>query len=336
MSNNRLRPLEFETLKAIERVFSDGSARCRVLVAVSGGRDSVALLNVLAQIRGRLDWTLAIAHVHHGPSPVSVIQAARDRASEVAKAHSLRLGLDFHLIHRNGADSLGQEHTGGDSEEALREFRHARLSTLRVRNNFDWVAYAHHHEDLFETRLLRLIRGTGPDGLRAMRIKGAGRKLRPWLGFSRAMIESYATETGLEWSEDPTNSDTGMLRNWVRRDWLPALETRRPGSVECLARSLALLAERISGAEVAGRWSGLGALCIVGDGIDRLAYQTLREREQRFVLALYTRETGVRDLGEQRLKEIRKRLDTDQKSLSFRVGGLQWVINARQIRAILA
>lgn len=323
MRGTRLHALEFETWKLLGSVPGR-----RWIVAVSGGRDSVALLEALARLKGRLGLELAVAHVHHGSGAGRATLAFRDRAAELVRGHAARLALDFHLVERAGGGE-------GESEAALRDFRQGALADLRARGNFDWIALAHHREDLLETRLLRLIRGTGPEGLRAMRIRGGGRRLRPWLGMRRDRLAAYAMERGLEWVEDPSNRDTRLLRNWLRLEWLPRLEAEKPGAGESLARSLALIAEAVAGTAAAGRWGGLGAACLAGDGIDRLTFSGLPERERRFVLALYVRETGARDFGSRRLREVLKRLDTDQKSLSFRVGGLQWVVNAGQIRAVL-
>lgn len=322
MAETRLHALEFETLKSLRAV-----PERDWLVAVSGGRDSVALLETLARLRARLGLRLEVAHVHHGPGADRMTREFRGRAAALARAHAERLGLAFHLVERPPG-------RGGESEAALREFRHGALAEIRARGKLSWIVLAHHHEDLLETRLLRLVRGTGPEGLRAMKIRGGGRKLRPWLGTRKHRIAAYASERKLEWAEDPSNLDTKYFRNWLRVEWLPKLEAVRPGSTESLARSLALLSESISGANAAGKWSGLGAACLVGDGIDRLAFSSLPERERRFVLALYARRIDVRDMGRGRVQEILKRLDTDQKSLSFRVGGLQWLVNAEQIRAV--
>ncbi len=324
-ASTRLHPLEFETWRVLKRFFGQ-----KLLVAVSGGRDSVALLETLARIQTRLGLTLAVVHVHHGQSKDKRLSAARGRASELVARHAERLRLPFFLetVHQRG-----EPRKRDSSEESLRDLRHARLGALREREGFDWVVYAHHHEDLLETRVLRLVRGTGAAGIKAMRIKGAGRRLRPWLGVRRDRIEAYVRERGLLWCDDPTNSDTGPLRNWLRVEWLPQLEKKRPGALDSLARSLALLAEAAAGAKTAESWGRLGKMCIVDGVIDRTIFVALPEAQRRFVLALYARERGIRDLGRQRLLEICKRLDTDQKSLSFSVGGLCWTVNAGQIFA---
>lgn len=324
-ASTRLHVLEFETWRVLKRFSGQ-----KLLVAVSGGRDSVALLEALARVQARLGLSLAVAHVHHGQAKDKKLNVARARASELVARHAERLQLPFFL---ETGHELGGSRKRDASEESLRDLRHARLSALREREGFDWVVYAHHHEDLLETRVLRLVRGTGAAGIRAMRLRGAGRRLRPWLGVRRDRIEAYARERRLLWCHDPTNSDTGPLRNWLRVEWLPQLEKKRPGALDSLARSLGLLAEAAAGAKAAERWGRLGEVCIIDGVIDRTIFVALPEAQRRFVLALYARKHGIRDLGRQRLLEICKRLDTDQKSLSFSVGGLYWTVNAGQIFA---
>ncbi|MCM2280941.1 MAG: tRNA lysidine(34) synthetase TilS [Bdellovibrionaceae bacterium] len=326
MHDTRLKPLEFETWRVLQPM-----AGQRLLVAVSGGRDSVALLQVLVRLRERLRLTLAVVHVHHGTSWEPKIQEARDRAAVWVEARAKDLGVEFFLERASSEETSEAEPFF--SEEALRDFRHSRLMARKTAGKWDWVVFAHHREDLLETRLLRLIRGTGPSGLKAMRIRGNGGRLRPWLGTPRARIEAYVHDRGLEWLEDPTNQDLGPLRNWLRGAWLPQLEVKCPGATESLARSLVLVAEAVSDGRSAERWSRMGQTCLIDGGIERTIFTSLPLRQKRLVLALYARDLGVRDLSQSRLLEICKRLDTDQKSLTFDVGGLRWVVNAEQIRA---
>ena len=120
----------------------------------------------------------------------------------------------------------------GRSEAALREQRYAVLDALPV----DRVALAHHEQDLAETVLIRLLRGTGSVGLAAMRPR-RGKYVRPMLGVSREAIVAYARAMGLTWVEDPTNEERIALRNRIRHELTPLLEQIRPGAIRALARS---------------------------------------------------------------------------------------------------
>ena len=126
-------------------------------------------------------------------------------------------------------------------EAALRDFRHSRLDSLRREKRAQWTALAHHSEDLLETRLIRLIRGCGETGLAAMKPLDPP-LLRPFLSVMREEIKDYALSYKLSWAEDPGNQDKRFLRNWLRNQWLPDLEKKRPGGVRRLAASLSHIA----------------------------------------------------------------------------------------------
>ena len=128
------------------------------------------------------------------------------------------------------------------SEADLREFRHSLLERLRREKGAQWTALAHHSGDLLETRLLHLIRGCGEEGFSAMKILDPP-FLRPFLDVTREEIKDYALANRLSWAEDPGNKDNRFFRNWLRNQWLPDLERRRPGGVKRLAASFSHVAD---------------------------------------------------------------------------------------------
>jgi len=227
------------------------------------------------------------------------------------------------------------------------------LEALRVESNADLIALAHHADDLFETRLIRLIRGTGPQGLPAMTEFDA-RLLRPFLVETRAEIEAYAREARLAWVQDPTNAETNALRNWIRNKWLVALDRKRPGSSKAFRLSLERIAETCatrsiqesssssqshqsqkssqeSSAPESAPESAPGAF--VDHCIDRKRFQRLGKTERQSVLAAYLRALGVRNFGATHIGEICKRLDTSRKVFTFEVLQLHWSVNAEQVIA---
>lgn len=192
----------------------------RVAVAVSGGADSVVLLDLLVRSQGIHRGGLEVVTVDHGTRP-----GARDDAAWV-QTLAERYGLRCSLVSLD---------LGASASEAL-----CRAGRYKVwdRLDVDRVALAHHRDDQAETALLGLLRGGGTRALSGMAWR-RGRYVRPLLGTSRSRLRMYAQVRGLSWREDPTNQDRRFLRNRIRWEVLPLLEDLRPGSRRTIARSAA-------------------------------------------------------------------------------------------------
>jgi tRNA(Ile)-lysidine synthase len=204
----------------------------RVAVALSGGRDSMALLDAVASLASELRCVVSAAHVHHGLSPHADAWAAFCAAECTARA----VPLSVHRVEvaRGGGRSL---------EATARAARYAALATVAA----DVIALAHHADDQAETLLLQLLRGAGPAGLAAMPAyrttqTGPG-LLRPFLLLPRAATEAYARARGVRWIEDESNADEGVKRNFLRRDVAPRLAAAFPGYPATLGRAAELQAE---------------------------------------------------------------------------------------------
>jgi tRNA(Ile)-lysidine synthase len=204
----------------------------RVAVALSGGRDSMALLDALATLAPELGLALSALHVHHGLS-VNADAWASFCADECA-----RRGVPL-AVHRA---QIGR--AAGESLEALaRAARYAAYAAADA----DVLALAHHADDQAETLLLQLLRGAGPQGLAAMPAFRASRDgpalLRPFLALPRAAIDAYAAARGLAWVDDESNANTGVKRNFIRHDVAPRLAAAFPGYPGTLVRAAAHQAE---------------------------------------------------------------------------------------------
>jgi len=211
------------------------SAGETVVVGLSGGPDSVALLDALAA-RGRaLGFEVVAAHLDHGLRPGSADDAA------FCGTLCATLGVRLHAERVDVAAARERARVG--MEEAARIERHAFLRRVKTETGARWIALAHTRDDQAETVLLRLLRGAGGLGLSAMRSR-AGDLLRPMLGVSRRDVLDHLAARGLEWREDPSNALLDIARNRVRHELIPYLERHfNPAVREALARSAAVLAE---------------------------------------------------------------------------------------------
>jgi tRNA(Ile)-lysidine synthase len=208
------------------------------VVAFSGGPDSTALLCGMSRLAGRLGVRLAAAHLDHALDPGSAGRAAQ------AAGLAARLGVPC-VVER--VEVLSAHH-GLSPEAAARRARYAFLERTRQALGARWIATAHHRDDQAETVLLRLLFGSGVEGLAGIRpVHGA--VARPLLALPRSCLLNAVTESGLAAVDDPTNRDPGVPRNRVRHRLLPAL-VEMENDPELPAR-LARMAERARGAAAA-------------------------------------------------------------------------------------
>jgi tRNA(Ile)-lysidine synthase len=212
-----------------------GTAGEALVVGLSGGADSVALTDALATLAARRGFRLVAAHLDHGLRP--------DSGDDVVFCTDLarRLGIS---IRTDRADVRGRARSDkAGLEDAARRERRAFLRSVRKAEGAAAIVLAHTRDDQAETLLLRLLRGAGSTGLAAMRPR-AGDIVRPMLGVSRADVLAHLAERGLPWREDATNADPAFLRNRVRHELIPYLESRfNPRIRAGLAREAGLLAD---------------------------------------------------------------------------------------------
>ena len=206
-----------------------------IVAGLSGGADSVALVDALASLRRRRGFRVVAAHLDHGLRP-----ASKDDAAFCA---ALCETLDVPLRTGTAAVRARAAREKGGLEQAARRERYAFLRAVRDEEEAVAIAVAHTRDDQAETLLLRLLRGAGATGLAGMRSR-TGDILRPLLGVPRADVLAHLRERGLAWREDPSNADLAHRRNRVRHELLPYLEERfNPGVRAALARTASLLAD---------------------------------------------------------------------------------------------
>ena len=186
----------------------------RALVAVSGGPDSAALLDLLHRTRELHQLDLVVAHFDHGIHPAS---------AHVAEVVRLLAG-SYRLAYEEGRGELG----AAAGETLARASRYAWLEATRARLGAALVFTAHHADDQAETVLMRALRGSGPAGLAGMAAR-RGTLVRPLLPFRREAVLEYVRARTLPVWSDPANQDARHLRAWLRGDLLPLLRARLPG-----------------------------------------------------------------------------------------------------------
>jgi tRNA(Ile)-lysidine synthase len=198
----------------------------RLVVAVSGGADSMVLLDVLVRLAPRLGLRLHVAHIHHGLRGTS---ADRDAALVAAEAARYEVPLSVERLEP------AMRARGTSVQVWARSARYASLEAIRRRVRAAWILTAHNRNDQAETVLLNLLRGAGPRGLAGIP-PARGHILRPLLGLWRADIERYAAARGVRFREDPSNRSVAYRRNRIRRRLLPLLAREyNPRIAEVLA-----------------------------------------------------------------------------------------------------
>jgi tRNA(Ile)-lysidine synthase len=246
----------------------------RILVAVSGGADSTALLVGIARVAPEHGLAVSAAHLHHG-----LRGAAADADLEHVRALCGRLGVPLAFARRDTPRQMRRRGLAG--ENGLRILRRAFLRRAATRAGAQAIATAHTADDQLETLLMRLARGAGLRGLGGMRERH-GRWLKPMLDVTRAEVEADLGRAGIAWRTDESNADRRYLRNRVRHDVVPALlaaiaPARPSGSARAaLARRAGAAAREAREAERAiAAWISpvLGKICRIQRG--EIALETI-------------------------------------------------------------
>ena len=252
----------------------------KYVVAVSGGVDSMVLLTLLRQAT---ELKLVVAHFDHGIRPDS----RQDR--ELVQQTAERYGIPFE--HTEG--KLGP----GTSEATARRARYEFLERVRHQRGADAIVTAHHQDDLLETAILNLLRGTGRKGLTSL--ANRPHVLRPLLGVSKAQLLDYARRHQVVWREDSTNADEAYLRNYVRRRLMPRLDPSSRAHLLSIVGAISItnnaLDRELAGIVQAGTADGAFDRRLIG----MLPYAVAKE-----VLAAWLRQRGIADFDRRTLERL--------------------------------
>jgi tRNA(Ile)-lysidine synthase len=240
-------------LKAVRAALDVHALRtARLCIGLSGGVDSIVLMDTLDRLRAEYQLELIAVHVNHG------ISAHASEWERFCETQCKERGIALTVRRVKVTDD------GSGIEASARALRHGAFASVVA----DCVVLAHHQDDQAETFLLQLLRGAGPKGLAAMPVfrpsgQGTPALLRPLLGIRRDEMEAHARVRSLEWITDDSNADSRYDRNYLRNEILPGLEARFPGYRETLARASRNMADVLDLADDLAALDAAGAAVTV-------------------------------------------------------------------------
>jgi tRNA(Ile)-lysidine synthase len=282
-------------------------ARSLVLVGVSGGADSMALLDALTALRGRLSFTLAVAHLNH-----CLRGEASDADAEFVVKEAEQRGL---VVYCDSVDvAAAAEATGQSTESSARVARREYLERIAAETGAARIAVGHHRDDVAETVLMRLLRGTGSGGLAAMAPTHDDLWIRPFLEFTGQEVRDYLDARGASHVEDASNASREHLRNRVRHDLLPLLERDyNPRARRALAATSAVLRDESALLDEMAT-DALGQAVGV-DGVESAAIAELPVAIARRVVRLWLTPSAVaRSLSFEETERVRRFVTSDSRA----------------------
>lgn len=287
----------------------------RLGVAVSGGIDSVCLLDILRRLDAREGWglELAVIHLNH---QLRGAQSDGDEqfVGELAASANLRLYSERVTL------------PPGNIEDQGREARRLLFAALVSDGKVDAVATGHTRSDQAETVLFRVLRGTGLTGLAGILPVTQEKLIRPLLGVSRRQVEEYAREQGLRWRDDASNADTSLARNSLRHHWLPQLSEEWNPRLEDALANLAEVAQAEEAhweAYLSSRWQQWTSPYAGGLVIGVKLLQEMDLATQRRVIRRCRREVkGESELGLDQVDAIRELIERKAGDGRIQTAGL--------------
>ncbi|MBB5887329.1 tRNA lysidine(34) synthetase TilS [Lactovum miscens] len=260
MTNPKMSPNEYKFYKlCLKKKFFEKNKR--VLIALSGGQDSMTLFNWLYNLRESFGIKLAVAHINHK------VRQASDYEEAYLRNKMAELGVPFYFA----------EFSGTFSEEAARKFRYDYFEKVMKENAFTVLVTAHHKGDQAETVFMRLLTGRRLrhlNGILERQYFAGGELIRPFLTFEKSELNADF------FFEDKTNSENEHLRNRVRNIYLPELKVENPKIQEVLIDladesrlALAIIDEQINGLDLVGKRVNLSMFLSQSEGLQYFIFQ---------------------------------------------------------------
>jgi tRNA(Ile)-lysidine synthase len=280
-------------------------------VALSGGRDSVALLDALLHVAPARGHAVAAAfHIHHGLSKHA--DAWQQFCTTLCAQRAVTLSIAAVSVPRSPRASL---------ESEARRMRYAALANMAKAAGLRYVALAHHRDDQAETLLLQLLRGAGPHGLSSMSALRTDPRgvfwLRPLLGVPRTAIDAYVQAQSLTWVDDESNADPRHLRNAIRHGVMPALTAVAASAATTLARAAALQSDAARLADDLAAQDAQHA--VDGATVDRAALAALPPHRARNLLRWFLRQNELAAPSSARLSAMVSQLASARSDAQVRL-----------------
>jgi len=228
-----MHPLEKEILAFIREDSLVGAGE-KIVIGVSAGSDSMALLHVLSSLRPELDMELVAVYVNHGLRPGETPLEAELVTQQARKMNVAFRAGEVDVREESSKRKISLEHSA-------RDLRYEFLDQVTKEMGASKIAVAHTADDQAEEVLLRLIRGTGRAGLSGMKTMRDGKLIRPFLNTSKKKLLSYLSERKIPFLEDSSNLDTVYLRNRIRLEVIPFLSEINPNISEVLRQTASVL-----------------------------------------------------------------------------------------------
>lgn len=207
--------LKEEVLKTIKKynLINNGD---KIIIGVSGGPDSICLLNILNALKNKLNIEIAVAHINH------MIRTEADEETEYVKKFCEKINVPCFIKKVNVLELAKQTKRG--TEEAGRDERYKFFEEILNKTNSNKIATAHNSNDRAETVILNIVRGSGIAGLKGIEANRENKYIRPLIETSREKIEKYCIENNLEPKYDKSNNENIYSRNKVRNELIPYIK----------------------------------------------------------------------------------------------------------------
>lgn len=260
--------------------------RGRYVVGVSGGVDSMVLLNMLSKLP---DVELVVAHFNHGTREDSDLD--EKLVTRSAKSYNLPMEIGRAKLGKNA------------SEEKARAARYKFLNSVKGKHKAKAIITAHHQDDLIETAFINILRGTGRKGITALAQNPD--VLRPLLDYSKVDILEYAKKHRIKWREDSSNADTSYLRNYIRLKVLPNLTNQQRTKLLTNINKLTSVNKELD-KEIAT----LSQLVVKNQRIDRAKFTNLPPEIATEMLADFLRKENIRQFDKKTLNRLANAIKT--------------------------
>lgn len=285
--------------------------RGKYVIAVSGGVDSIVLLNLLVKQSKNTDLKIIVAHFDHG--------IRKDSLNDLRFVKDLTTNYGLKFYSKQGF--LGST----ASEQKARQARYSFLNEVVKKEQADGLITAHHQDDLIETAIINIIRGTGRKGLSSL--SSEAKLLRPLLDYPKSRIIKYAQKNNLQWQEDPTNLDTQYLRNYIRHNIMPKLDKNSRTHLVNLIKKQAELNYQID-----KQLTNILNLKSEQKELSRIWLNSLDYMLSKEVLAVWLRQNGITNFDRYTIERLSSQLKTVSNNKKVDVlGGWQVILTRNNL-----